>query len=175
MAFMVTGSQQRYRGGDDKQSGDGAGERMLRDLRNFRDGSADPQTANTTGGAGKQRGQDAFGEDVKHVFGLDRARHRVRKQKQITTAFSRPGCEQVTAREGDQDKNNRQAKRGDHRAQHPWHHELPERVASLRLQRANFPVDFQDAQFGRHGAAAADDHDEIDQHRTEFARHDGHQ
>ena len=60
-------------------------------------------------------------------------------------------------------------------AQHARHDELQERIASLRFQRANFPVDFEDSQFGRHRAAAADDHDEIDQHRAKFARHDGHQ
>src|SRR5208283_1667371 len=82
--------QQRYHGGDDKQPGDGAGERPLRGLRDFRDGSADTQPPDATGRAGKQGGQDAFGEDVENVFGLNRARHGVRKQKQITTAFPRP-------------------------------------------------------------------------------------
>ena len=81
-------SQQRHHGGDDKQSGDGAGERPLRGLRDFRDRPADTQPANATGRAGKQGGQDAFGEDVENVFGLNRARHGVRKQKQITDCLS---------------------------------------------------------------------------------------
>src|ERR1017187_5386969 len=104
-------SQQRYRGGDDKQSGHGAGERPLRGLRDFRVRLADSQPADATGRARKQGGQDAFGEDVENVFELNRARYGVRKQKQITTAFPHPGREPVTAREGDEDKNNRQAKR----------------------------------------------------------------
>jgi len=52
-------------------------------------------------------------------------------------AFPHPGREQVTTREGDKDKNNRQSKRGDRRAQHPRHCELQERIASLHwLDRA---------------------------------------
>src|SRR5208283_4422289 len=167
--------QQRYRNGDDEQSGDGAGERPLRGVRDFRDRPADPQATDATGRAGKQGGQDAFGEDVEHVFGLNRARHGVRKQKQITTAFPCPGREQATAREGGQDENNREAKRGNRRAQHPRHYELQEWIASLCFQCVDFPVDFEDSQFGRHCAVAADDHHQVDQHRAEFAGHDGHQ
>ncbi len=39
----------------------------------------------------------------------------------------------------------------------------------------DFPVDFKDAEFGGHGAAVADDHHQVDQYRSEFARHDRHQ
>ena len=50
-----------------------------------------------------------------------------------------------------------------------------ERITSLCFQRADFPVDFEDAQFGRHCAAAADDHHQVDQHRAKLAGHDCHQ
>jgi len=39
----------------------------------------------------------------------------------------------------------------------------------------NFSAGFEDPELGRHRGAAADDDAEIDQHRPQFTRHDGHQ
>ncbi|MGA9453154.1 MAG: hypothetical protein WBW41_17625 [Verrucomicrobiia bacterium] len=52
---------------------------------------------------------------------------------------------------------------------------MQERIASLRFKGADFPVDFEDTQFGRHRAAAADDYHEVDQDRAKLAGHDGYQ
>jgi hypothetical protein len=43
------------------------------------------------------------------------------------------------------------------------------------LRDAQVPVDFEDAQFCRHRAAAPHDHHDVGQERTEFTRHHSHQ
>ncbi len=134
-------------------------------------GSTDAQPADAKGRARAQGRQDAFGENVDRVLELNRARLGVGKQKHIMSARPLPDDEKKTARQSDEHKNHREAKGGSDHAQHARHHRIQQRIVPGRLQFADPDLDFEEARFGGHHTAAADDHHQLDQHRTEFAGH----
>src|SRR5438067_7902970 len=66
--FMLPIGQHGYHCRDCEKSRDRSSQCSLGRARNFFNGSADVQSPDAAGSAGKQGGQDGFGEDVDHVF-----------------------------------------------------------------------------------------------------------
>src|ERR1051326_2754143 len=65
-------SQQRHHRGNDKESGDGAGQGPLRGARDVSHRLPDAQPADATAGAGKEGREEALDENADDVLGVQR-------------------------------------------------------------------------------------------------------